>query len=93
MTKTVSLEALADNLGSVRAKISDLREKETQLKEQLIEAEVEAVEGKLFRVTVSRFNMERVDYRGLVDRLDPPRRIVNQFTTVEEQVRVSVKSR
>lgn len=87
------LKQAVDELGKVQAAIATLREKEEQLKEKLVKSGKDAVEGKLFRVTVSRFEVKQIDYKGLVEKLAPPPILFRRFISYDERVRVNVTGR
>ncbi len=86
-------EAIADALGEIKAKLAILKQREEELKTELIEAGIERIEGSLFRVCVSHSKIKRIDYRGLVERLEPSRQLVWAYTTEQERVQVRVTAR
>lgn len=89
--KTVT--KLVDELGVLKSQISDLQTRETEIKDALKESGESEVEGKLFRVVVSRFNVDRVDTKGLIEHLAPSARILKKFTTSAEQIKVTISAR
>lgn len=94
MPKTIAnLKQVVDRLGQVKARLADLRAEEEALKGQLTDAGVEALEGRLFRATVSHYEQTNVDYAGLLERLRPASRLVKQFTSTSERTAVRVVSR
>jgi hypothetical protein len=94
MPKTIAnLKQVVDRLGQVKAQLADLRTEEEALKGQLTQSGVEALEGRLFRATVSHYEVEAVDYAGLLERLKPAPRLVKQFTSTSERTAVRVVSR
>ena len=86
-------QTIADRLGDIKAKIAELRDKESELKDELIESGVDSAEGKLFRVTVTHHVVTNVDYRGLMEKLSPPKRLVRSFTTEMDRTQVRVSAR
>ena len=84
---------IVDQLGKLKAQISDLQAKEKELKQQLIESGIEADEGKLFRVTVSRFEKTTINYSEIVKELKPKQSILDKFTRISEQVMVRVTAK
>ena len=86
-------ETAVDRLGKIKAQIADLEDQEDRLRAILINSGVDTVEGKLFRATVSYSQYNRVDYPGLIEALNPPKRIVAKFTKEDHRVTVRVVSR
>ena len=64
------LGSVVDRLGAVKAQISDLEGVEKSLRDQLVDSGVTEVEGTLFRATVSQSSVKKVDYAGIVKKLD-----------------------
>lgn len=94
MPKTIAnLKQVVDRLGQVKARLADLRAEEESLKSQLTDAGVDALEGRLFRATVSRYKQTSVDYAGLLEQIRPAPRLVKQFTSTSERTAVRVVSR
>lgn len=60
MTKITkaSLGAIVDKLGELKAQISELTTQEKDLKAVLVDSGETAIEGDLFRATVSRYTQE-----------------------------------
>lgn len=85
--------AMADALGKIKAKIADLEEQEESLKDAIKLSGADEIDGNLFHVTVSRFDKKHVDYKGLLEVLDVPKRTLNKYTTYKPQVSVNVSSR
>lgn len=56
-----ALANCVDALGEIKAKISELCEQEADLKQILIFADLPAIEGKLFRATVSHQQRTTLD--------------------------------
>ena len=88
-----SLRKKVDRLGEIRALIADLNEESKALKESLIENEVEDLDGKLFNVKITSYDVERVDYRGIVEEYDFPAATWKNHTSVNTQTRVTVSAR
>lgn len=86
-------QKIADELGKVRAEIANLEARQNELKKALLDLGVDEVEGKLFRVTVSKFQVKVVDYKGLIDYLKPKAATVDRFSRVDDRVRVNVVAR
>ena len=66
MNTATSLGAVVDQLGKVKAEIADLKEKEDDLKTDLIASSEKAVEGSLFRATISSSTRATTDYKGIL---------------------------
>lgn len=92
-TVTKPLTTLVDELGKLRAKIADLTTKEEELKETLRNSGESEIEGRLFRVTVSRTDVATVNWKEVANRLNPSSQLVNANTTVKERVTVKVVAR
>lgn len=92
-TVTKPLTTLVDELGKLRAKIADLTAKEEELKETLRNSGESEIEGRLFRVTVSRTDVATVNWKEVANRLNPSSQLVNANTTVKERVTVKVVAR
>lgn len=89
----VSAAKAADELGQVKARIAELEKEETRLRDQLVEFGAEAVEGSLFRVTVSRYESESINWKEIAAELKPTPKLVAKHTTTKERVTVKVNSR
>lgn len=93
ITTTKSLIQVVDELGKLRAQIADLTAKEEQLKEALRDSGESEIDGKLFRVTVSRTNVNTVDWKEVANRLNPSNQLVQAHTTTKERITVKVTAR
>ena len=90
---TNSLVQVVDELGRLRAKIADLKVREEELKTALDESGEEDVDGTLFRATVSRSDVDHVDWKTIAARFKPSKRLVKANTETKERVTVKVTSR
>lgn len=91
---TVSdLKRTVDELGKLQAKIADLQAKAEALKVPLLSAGLDAVDGRLFHATVSRFIAKQVDYKSLLTRLKASARLVSSYTQEAERVCVRITAR
>ena len=86
-------ETIADKLGELKAAIADLRKQKKRLKEALLLTEVDEAEGEWYRVTVSRTEARRVDYQGLIAKLEPSHQLLAAYTEYRDEVRVKVVAR
>jgi hypothetical protein len=84
---------LADKLGHIRAQIADLEQQEAEIRDKLVETGDSEIEGRLFRVTVARYETRLIDFKGLIDRLHPAAKILSQYTVFVPRVAVSVSAR
>ncbi len=65
-----NLEPLADALGQVRAQISELETREKNIKAQIVEAGVDALEGAFFRVLVLKSVRHTLDSKAAREMLE-----------------------
>lgn len=92
MDKTVGISDLVDELGFLKAKISELQKREEEIKDSLIRYNSDVVEGLIFRATVShseRVTLESAKVRGY---LTPVEILACQKITPCTTVRVVAKS-
>jgi len=93
MNKKLTPAELADMLGQVKSEIATLKEQETHLKDALVDTGVGAVEGNIFRATVSVSQVKRVDYAGLIKRLEPSKQMIRAYTNARDVTTVRVVAR
>jgi hypothetical protein len=84
---------LVDQLGCIKAQIADLEKQEKAIRAQLIDTGHGAIEGELFRATVSRSEVERVDWKAVAEKCEPSRQLIAAHTLHDERVTVKVVSR
>ena len=84
---------ITDQLGELKAEMADLALLEVQLKDKLIELGIKEAEGDLFRVTVTRTMVQRVDWATVASKLEPSHQLVKAHTTEKERVTVRVTAR
>jgi hypothetical protein len=90
------LSEIVDQLGDVKAQIADLKAKETALRDELADSGESEVEGDLFRATVSKFEVDRTDWKCVVSsqKMTPTlSRLINSNTTKTEQTTVKIVAR
>lgn len=98
VNQKATLKDLVDSLGKVKAKLADLSEDEDVLKEMIksrLKGEHSA-EGKMFRCTVSTYDVTTVDYREVVESLRQTpklKRLVADATLTVPRTTVKVTSR
>jgi len=87
------LSSLVDQLGELKAEIATLQEKENELKEQIRESKESEIEGKLFRVTISRSDRTTTDYKSLIEKLKVKDSVLKRYQSSTEVVTIKVTSR
>ena len=85
---------IADELGSLRAEIDQLRKAATFLEDLLKHKHVTEAEGDLFRVKIS-YDIEtrRVNWKDVAAKLNPSRQLVQAHTSVTTSDRVLVTAK
>ena len=83
----------ADDLGQIRATLADLKDSEALLRDLLIDAGVDVVEGELFRVNVVESSRTSVDWKAIAAKLKPSRQLVKSHTSQSVTVSVRVTAR
>ena len=95
-TATTNITAVIDRLGSVKGAIADLKAEEDALKDILIDAGIDAAEGNLYRVAITRNDgRTTVDWRSIAAKFEPSRQLVTANTTTGEPfytIRVSART-
>lgn len=86
-------QELVDRLGQLKARIAELAAEERQLKDRLIDLEVDAVEGLLFRANIVRTTRKAVDYKRVLERLQPSRQLLYHYTSEKQVVSVRLVSK
>lgn len=89
----MSLESIVDKIGRLKARIAALQRVEGILKQRLVDSGEQAIEGSLFRATVSHFEVQRIDYPELLKAIQPAERLVKRYTTVETRHQIRITSR
>lgn len=92
-TEVVDLVATVDRLGEVLALKANLVAEEEQLKATLKGAGLDVIEGVLFRATISRYSQRKVDYKAIVEVLQPSHQLISGHTNFSPVVNVRVSSR
>lgn len=91
LTKKEQRQA-ADDLGQIRAELAILKTDEARLRQLLI-ANVDVVEGDLFRANVVETSRTNIDWKAIAAKLKPSRQLVKAHTTVGTSISVRVTSR
>ncbi len=89
----INLQGLADELGTVRAKMADLKAREAEIRDVLIEAGVEALEDKRFRAVVVHSMRTQIDWKSVAEKLKPSRQLVTAHTKQREVTTIRVNAR
>ena len=82
---------IADEMGRLKVKMDELAQKYEDLRLKLIDSGEERVDGRSYYATVTHSEVSRCDYKGLVEKIQPSKRLRNQFTTVEDRTTVYVR--
>lgn len=88
-----SIKKRVDRIGEAQQQISALQAEIAQLKGQLLSAGITHSATDRFVFFTIDCEVTRVDYKGIVKYLEPSPQIVEQFTTVSDQRRVTCKAR
>jgi hypothetical protein len=88
---THNLKPLVDDLGRLQAQAADITAKMAEIKSQLVSAGVDAIDGELFRVTVSHSERESLDLDAVRAKLTP--QFIRAHTRVTPVTTVRVKAR
>lgn len=94
MTKkivAVNLKKVVDELGSLKAKISELTKQEKKLKDVLVAVGAGEYDGETFRATVSTYDRESLDMEAVRAKLTP--QFIAAHTDVTECTTVRVVAR
>lgn len=91
--KTKDLPKLADELGSIRAHMADLKDREKDIREIFIEAGVTALEGESFRAMVVESLRTMIDWKAVAAKLEPSHQLVTAHTTEKEVISIRVNAR
>lgn len=89
----VNLPELVDEFGKLKAKMADLEARAEEIKEDFRNSKLSEIEGKLFRVTISRFSMGRVDWKAVAEALNPPEALIRRNTETKDICRIEAKAR
>ena len=88
-----SVGETVDRLGEVKSQIAELEKLAEILKETLVESGETEVEGSLFRATVVRATVTKVDWKSVAEYLKPSSQLLTAHTSESERTTVRVVSR
>jgi hypothetical protein len=91
--KVVEVAGLADELGAVRAQLADLKDREREIRNTLIEAGVKTLEDNLFRVLVVESMRTMIDWKSIAAKLKPSHQLVTAHTEDKEVISIRVSAR
>jgi len=93
MTKKANVTGLADELGLIRARMADLKDRETEIRHTMIEAGIKAFEDKKFRAVVVESLRTYIDWKAVAAKLEPSHQLVTAHTTEKDVVSIRVSAR
>ena len=91
--KVIEVAGLADELGFVRAQMADLKDREREIRNTLIEAGVDALEDTNFRALVVTSLRTLIDWKAVAAKLKPSHQLVTAHTEEKEVISVRVSAR
>ncbi len=94
MSKNViEVAGLADELGSIRAQQADLKDREREIRNTLIESGIEVFEDDIFRALVVESLRTTIDWKSVAAKLKPSRQLVTSHTSEKEVISIRVSAR
>ena len=94
MSKNViEVTGLADELGTIRAQMADLKDREREIRNTLIEAGVKTLEDDTFRALVVESMRTMIDWKAIAAKLKPSRQLVTAHTEEKEVISIRVSAR
>ena len=94
MSKNViEVAGLADELGTVRAQMADLKDREREIRNTLIEAGVKTLEDDIFRALVVESMRTMIDWKAIAAKLKPSHQLVTAHTEEKEVISIRVSAR
>lgn len=93
MTKKVNVTGLADELGIVRAKMADLKDREREIRNIMIDAGAKAFEDKKFRAVVVESMRTYINWAAIAEKLKPSHQLVSVHTSEKEVISIRVSAR
>lgn len=81
----VVLSATVDRLAVIKAEIARLKAEEDALRDALIDAGLEVIEGTQHRAAISRCaGREMIDWRSIAEKFNPSRQLITAHTSTGE---------
>jgi len=93
MTKKANVTGLADELGLIRARMADLKDREIEIREVMIAAGISAFEDKKFRAVVVESLRTLINWKAVAEKLEPSHQLVTAHTTEKEVISIRVSAR
>lgn len=91
--KVIEVAGLADELGAVRAQMADLKDREREIRNTLIEAGVKTLEDDIFRALVVESMRTMIDWKAIAAKLKPSHQLVTAHTTEKDVISIRVSAR
>lgn len=88
-----TVKNLADELGLIKAQIAELEEKQKTVRALLIASGESAVEGDLFRASITEAARKEVNWKAIAEKLEPSRQLVQAHTRLNHFPVIRVSSR
>ena len=91
--QVIEVAGLADELGFIRAQMADLKDRERDIRDIMIEAGVKTLEDDTFRALVVESIRTMIDWKQVAAKLKPSRQLVTAHTTEKEVISIRVNAR
>ena len=91
--QVIEVKGLADELGFIRAQMADLKDREKDIRDIMIEAGVKTLEDDTFRALVVESIRTMIDWKQVAAKLKPSRQLVTAHTTEKEVISIRVNAR
>jgi hypothetical protein len=84
---------IVDQLGTLKAKIAELEKQEEVLRDALVDSGLEEIDGRLFRATVSCFEVKTTAWKAIAERLGASRQLIAASTETKDRIKITVSAR
>ena len=84
---------LVDELGRIRAQLADLKENESDIRDELLVSGITEAEGNLFRVVVVESDRKIIDWQKIAKLLKPSRQLISGNTRRSTSTSIRVSAR
>ncbi len=91
--KVIEVAGLADELGAIRAQQADLKDREREIRETLIESGITTLEDDIFRALVVESMRTMIDWKAVAAKLKPSHQLLTAHTTEREVISIRVSAR